>query len=158
MKKSFKFYTQYNQFYIHDKNFESDTSSIDFWDDQSFFQRLAIGKGILGVATQSYGYIKGEIEIIPFPPQTIDFEIFDHVVEVGLEIKSGELQLSDCPNTEIEIKIKIDSGNYRARIYSSNFESVLETDLDHDTDNDFYRIEIWASEDMTRSVLKQYEG
>jgi len=157
MKKSFKFDTQYNQFYIHDKNFEGDTSSINFWSDQSFFQRLAKGKGILGVSTQSYGYIKGEIEIIPFPPKTTDFDAFNHVVEAGIEIKSGELQISDCPNAEIQIKIKIDSGKYRTRIYSSNFESVLETDLAHDTDNDFYRIEVWSSQDMTRKVLKQYK-
>lgn len=157
MKKSFQFDTQYNQFYIQDKNFEGNTSDFDFWSDQSFFQRLAIGQGILGVSTQSYGYIKGEIEIIPFPSETTDFDTYNHVVEAGIEIKSGELQISDCPNSEIKIKIKIDSGKYRVRIYSSNFESVIETDLSHDSDNDFYRIEVWASQEMTRKVLKQYE-
>ena len=41
-------------------------------------------------------------------------------------------------------------------IYSSNLDSVKDYDVPSDTDNDYYRIELWKSDDMERKVLKQY--
>lgn len=157
MNINFNFYTEYNQFYVHDKDYIGDTSNSDFWSDEACRQRLAIEKGVLGIGTQSYGYIKGEIEILLGPSSNIDSDKYDHIVEAGLEIRESEIQISACTDNCSEIRIKINNGKYRVRVYSSNLASVLETDLAHDTDNDYYRIEVWPDENMKRKVLKQYE-
>jgi len=156
MRKKFKFYTEYNQFYIQDKNYSGDTSDSEFWSEKAYNYRLATSNDVLGVGTQSYGNIKGEIEILEKQAINVDFEQYDHIVEAGLEIKHNELQVADCPTNNIEVKIIVNNGKYRVRVYSSNLSSVLEPDLANDIDDDYYRIEVWPDEDMERKVLKQY--
>lgn len=91
------------------------------------------------------------------PNTDADYNKYDHIVEGGINILSGELQILDCPNNHLELSLKVAPGKYRVRVYSSNLESVKETDLPNDSDKDYYRIEIWPSEEMERKVLKQYE-
>lgn len=157
MKYNINFYTQYNQFYIEDKGSNGNTGSSEFWYEEAFFNRLALGSGIIGVGTYSYGNIKGEIEILDKPTEYINFDLYDHIVEGGINIESGELQILDCPNNNIELSLKVKPGKYRIRVYGSNFNSVEQTDLANDTDNDYYKIEIWKSNDMERKVLKQWD-
>lgn len=64
MKQKFNFYTEYNQFYLEDKEKKADTNSSDFWADEAFNSKLAMVHGIVGVGTHSYGNIKCEIEIL----------------------------------------------------------------------------------------------
>lgn len=156
MKYKFNFYTEYRQFYLQDKNSNADTGSINFWTDEAFLGRLALEKGIIGVGTQSYGRIKGEIELVDKPSDDFNYDDYDHIVEGGIYIQSGELQIIDCPNSEVEVTLKLTPGKYRARVYGSDFGSVKEPDLAHDTDNDYYKIEIWPDDNMERKVLKQY--
>ncbi|MCW3162852.1 hypothetical protein [Chryseobacterium oryctis] len=158
-KQYFKFSTQYRQFYIEDKddNEKGNAGLPDFWSEEAFNSRLAMVNGVIGVGTESYGNIKGEIEVLEKPNTNIDYTKYDHVVEGGINISSGELQIKDCPNANLELSLKIDPGKYRVRIYSSNLDSVKDYDLPNDTDDDYYRIELWKSDDMERRVLKQYE-
>lgn len=157
----FKFDTQYNQFYLTSDNGEflnSDLNKGQFLEDfnQSFDERLDIKKNALVIFTQSYGNIKGEIEVLEKPNYDIYYSKYDHIVEGGINIQSGELQILDCPNSHLELSLKVEPAKYRVRVYSSNLSSVKETDSYNDTDNDGYRIEIWKSNDMERKVLKQY--
>lgn len=156
MKKQFKFYTQYGQFYLSSvgKNFETIDRNIDpevF--NEGFNARLIKNENGLIIFTQSYGEVKGEIEVLDKPVASIDLNKYDHVVECGLKIISGELQILSWPGDETEESLKVNAGNYRIRIYSSNFKSVVGDDGD-----DYYRIEIWPSNDMERKVLKQYNN
>jgi hypothetical protein len=75
---------------------------------------------------------------------------YDHIVEGGLALKSGILEILDCPSLSIELKIKIKPGFYRMRVYSSNLNSVI-----GDEGEDYYKIEIWP-DTMERKVLKRY--
>ena len=156
--KQFKFSTEYNQFYLEDGKNENkgDSGSPDFWSEEAFHSRMALEKGIIGVGTQSYGNIKGEIEILEKANGNSDYSKYDHIVEAGIDIPSGELVILDCPNSNLESSLKVAPGKYRVRVYSSNLASVKENDLPNETDNDYYRIEIWPSDDMERKVLKQY--
>jgi hypothetical protein len=156
MKRFFNFYTSYNQFYLGDKGSNGDTGSSNFWNEKAFSDRLALEKGVIGIGIQSWGIVKGEVEILANPPRSIDYESYDHVVEGGINVQSGELQIIDCPNGSLELSLKVDTGKYRIRVYGSNFISVKESDMPNDADNDYYRIEIWKSNDLERKVLKQY--
>jgi len=156
----FNFDTQYNQFYLtsvgKDFNADNNKDMNTFTEDMN--QRLGIEKNALIVFIESYGKVKGDIEILEKPKTNVDLSKYDHIVEGGIDVQSGQLQILDSPHSHIALTINVTPGKYRARIYSSNLASVKETDLPHDTDNDYYHIELWKSDDMERKVLKQYEN
>ena len=112
---------------------------------------MAVGNGILGVGVESYEAFKGTFFLLESKNDQIAYEQFDHIVEGSLKVQSRVLQLLDCPNLNIELKIAIHPGKHRARIYSSYLVSVVEDDGD-----DYYKIELWPDDDLKRSVLKQY--
>lgn len=149
-KQDFKFRTEYHQFYLEDK--DNSEKVKDFWTDEALKERLGLVKGGIAVSTESYGLIKGEIEILEKPNINTDYSKYDHVVEGGINIQSGELQILECPSSHVELSLKVVPGKYRVRVYSSNLKSVIDDDGD-----DYYRIELWKSDDMERKVLKQYE-
>lgn len=156
MKHKFDFYTAYHQFYINDSESTRETDSKDFWNEESGKQRLAIGEGILGILTKSYGHIKGKLEILDKEREIDSLDLYDHVVEAGIEIKSGILQILDCPNSEVEMEVKVVPGFYKIRVYSRNLD-ILENE-DEEEGNDFYNIEIWKDKNLglRKRVLKEY--
>lgn len=153
MNYKLNFYTQYHQFFISDKEAEKRTEEGDFWTELATNLRLAVGEGILGVGLECYGPFKGELVFLDTKNEQKDLDQYDHVVEGGLNVKSGTLQILDCPNFNIELEVEVKPGTYRARIYSSNLSSVVE-----DSGDDFYKIEMWPDRNMERVVLKQYSG
>jgi hypothetical protein len=62
MVHKLNFYTSHCQFYVADKS--SYNTSGDFWSKKNYENRLGVGKGILGVGTESYGPIKGQVDIL----------------------------------------------------------------------------------------------
>lgn len=150
VNNTFDFYTSHHQFYIYDK-FSEDNSS-DFWSDQAYSERLAIGTGLLGISTESYGQIKGEINLLEQDNITFDIGNYDHIVEGSLDINSGVLQILNCPNSCVELELVVTPGIYRVRVYSKNLASYLE----EINENDYYKIEVWPDRYLDRKVLKQF--
>lgn len=150
MKYNLNFYTQYSQFYLTSDNANS-LSPDNPWSEQDYNDRLGSFKNFLSIFTECYGNVKGELDILEKPIKNVDYNKYDHIVEAGINIESGTLQVLDCPNSSVELEIKIPPGKYRVRVYSSNLDSVIDDDGD-----DYYKIEIWLSEDMETRVLKQY--
>ncbi|KOS06198.1 hypothetical protein AM493_09265 [Flavobacterium akiainvivens] len=157
-KYKLDFYSSHNQFYIFDKNCNYDTGSADFWTEEAFVQQMAVSPCGVGVGTYSYGYVRGEVELFNAAQPIRDLAGFDHVVEAGFTITSGALEVMGCMNFDDTVSIEIPNNTYRVRVYGSNFSSVIETDLDHNTDNDFYRVEIWPDTNTERKVFKQHDG
>lgn len=122
-----------------------------FWTNEVFNDRLAIEDGVLGVETERYGHVKREFEVFTASNNNVDLYKYDHIVEAGIEIKSGVIQILDCPSSTIELEVNVAPGIYRARIYSINLNSV-----DGDEGDDYYRVEIWPDTYMERKVLKRY--
>lgn len=150
MKHKLSFYTQYSQFYLTSDNGNS-LAVGNNWDSESYEDRLKQLNNFLVVFTQCYGNVKGELIVLEKPIAVIDYNKYDHIVEAGITVESGVLQVLDCPNSSIELEIKVKPGNYRVRVYSSNLASVLGDDGD-----DYYKIEIWPDDNMERRVLKKY--
>jgi hypothetical protein len=151
MKYNLNFQTQYNQFFICDKSLSQNSISHNFWNEKAHEERLAIENNILGVRTECYGHVKGELIILKEANNIIDYNTYDHIVEGGFEIKTGLLQVLDCPNNSVELEIPLKKGEYRIRIYSSNLLSVKD-----DNGDDYYKIEIWKSDYAERKVLKKF--
>ncbi len=150
-KIQFEFDTSYHQFYIADKNSTRTADSKDFWTDQALSDKLAIGENILGVSTASYGPIKGEITVLKNQPKKRDFSKYDHIVEAGIRVDSGILQIADSPNFHVEKEIELQPGSYRIRIYFSDLDIQ-----DEDEGGDFYSIEIWRSEETEKTIIKMH--
>ena len=87
------FYTSYNQFYIADKDTDADTGADNFWSDEAFVSRFATGNGIIGLRTQCYGSVRGELTVLEKANSEFDLSEFDHIVEGGLKVNSGVLQI-----------------------------------------------------------------
>ncbi|MEO6148834.1 MAG: hypothetical protein ABIP28_01680 [Mucilaginibacter sp.] len=144
------FTTFYNQFYISSDG--SQFMSAD-WDDEAYNDRLVIYINTLVVFTESYGHIQGELDILESENTSIDYSLYDHIVEGGIKVNSGILQFLDCPNSSIELTINLIPGTYRVRIYFSNMAGY---DSDEEESNDRTKIEIWPSTSMERKVLKRF--
>ena len=151
MSYPFAFYTSHCQFYICDKSSPRETGSEDFWTESAFNDRLAIEKGILGVGAECYGPVKGELVLLEVANDRLNFVEYDHTVEAGLEVKSGMIQILDCPTSGVELELKVIPGIYRVRVYSSNLASVI-----GDEGDDFYKVEIWPDKALERRVLKRF--
>lgn len=151
MRYQLDFYTSYGQFYLYDKDSSGKTDSENFLTDDAFNKRLAIEDGILGVLTECYGAVKGELNLLSSPNSSYDPNMYDHIVEGSIVIRSGTLQVLDCPNSNVELEVSIQPGIYRVRVYSSNLSSV-----DGDEGDDYYIIELWNANFDERKVLKQY--
>lgn len=145
------FYTQYSQFYICDKNSTLNTGSVEFWTEKANADRLAIELGILGIATECYGQINCEVLLLDNENFELDLKLYDHVVEAGLSIDSGVIQVLACGSSSVELEINLEPGIYRFRVYSSNLASY-----DGDNGDDFYKIEVWRSSFIDKKVLKRY--
>ncbi|MUV04454.1 hypothetical protein GN157_12110 [Flavobacterium rakeshii] len=158
MTHTFNFSSSHHQFYLEDKEAKGDTGSPNFWTDEAVTSMLAMELGIIGISTYSYGSVKGEITVLQNPVKDIDYSLYDYVAEGGIDISSGELQVVDCFSTGVKLSIKVTPGKYMIRVYGSNFSSVEDFDLENDSDNDYYKIEIWPDDNMERKILKQFKG
>ena len=58
------FWTTHHQFYIADKSSPFRTDSDDFWTTQATDDRLAIEEGLLGIGTECYGPVKGDLQVL----------------------------------------------------------------------------------------------
>jgi hypothetical protein len=153
MEYKLDFYTQYNQFYIcdgRDAILKQDTTD---WSTESYNSRLISRENMLIIFTESYGHIKGEIHILNKKKDIIDYSKYDHIVEGGLALKSSSLQVLNCPNSSVELKVKLEPGYYRVRIYFSN---MVGYNSDEEESSDYTKIEIWPDIYMEQHVLKMY--
>ncbi|WP_299583624.1 hypothetical protein [Mucilaginibacter sp.] len=155
MKFNLDFNTAYNQFYVVDKFLyaDADTGCADFWTDYAFDNRLAVSSGVLGIGIESYGHVIGQLEVLSSENQSVDLNLYDHVVEGYIELESGTLQVLDCPHSAIELETLVQPGPYRVKVYSSN---LANTDIDENEGDDYYKIEIWPGSNKELKVLKKF--
>ena len=142
------FYTEYHQFFIHDKGFPIDPS-YELWTNQAHKDRLAISSGLLSVRTACYGPLKGELILLDKQNHVIDLSEYDHVVEGSIHCESGTLEIIACMSNEPDVSLDVPPDIYRVRIYSSGLNSVV-----GDEGDDFYRLEIWKDSFSERRILK----
>jgi hypothetical protein len=152
MKHQLDFYTDFGQFYLSDKDAPGDTGSEDFWTDGAHNEMLAVEDGVLGVSIKNdEGIVKCELEFLETKSEILDFSEYDHVVEASIIIKSGILQILDCPHSHVELEKTVEIGEYRVRVYSNNLKTAYD-----ENPEDNYKIEIWKAPYSQRVVVKQF--
>jgi hypothetical protein len=147
------FFTKHNQFYICDSAYTSNTGSDAFWTPEAYKDRLGTAYDITGVSIESYGHVKADLEILDSADPQTDFSHYDHVVEAGITIQSGLLQVLNFPDYKSYLKLIITPGKYRIRVYSSGLANV---DPEADEGQDHYKITLWPDSRTDRKVLKQF--
>ncbi|MBX0292062.1 hypothetical protein K3G63_16555 [Hymenobacter sp. HSC-4F20] len=153
MKHTVQFTTSYSQFYIYDRDSPGATDLSEFWSGSAFDDKLAIEDGILGVSIGTYSYVNVTITLLEQRNEVVSFDACDHAVEAILEIKSGTLQILDCPSSTLEYKMSVSPGVYRVRVGSLGLDSIVDSDEEAD---DYYTIELWPEPPSPRQVLKRY--
>ena len=82
-----------------------------------------------------------------------NFDSWDRVVELSLNVSSGQIALVGCPDGPEYGAFhvaKIDPGFYRVRVYSGGQNSVS----DDGNTKDHYLIEIWSQPSSEQAILK----
>lgn len=154
--ENFAFSSFYNQFYILDKNANLESENFNFSDGDIEAMLYKLPEGLV-VFTRTEGNVKGKINVFNDKPSLKNISNFDHIVEGDIEINSGELHIYSWGNFQPEKILKVDKGNYRIRILGSNFNSVKETDMQQESDNDYYEIQIWKSDEKGIKIIKKYQ-
>ncbi|QEC77720.1 hypothetical protein [Mucilaginibacter ginsenosidivorax] len=151
------FFTKDNQFYLCDSAFTGETGDPAFWTSSAYNDRMATAKDrdIVGLSIESFGHVKAQLDILDAASREKDFKKYDHVVEAGLRISSGILEVLDYPDSKIQLKAIVTPGYYRIRVYSYG---LANNDPEADEGTDHYKIELWPSHDFERKVLKQFVG
>ncbi len=147
-----KFFTEYYQFYIQDKNTKSSTDSNIFWTPQASEDKMAVENGLLGISVAKYAEINVQVNIHPQQQTVFNLQDYEHVVEASIDVPSGVLQVLDCTAMQLQLEINVTPGIYTVRSSSANLKTVQ-----GDVGNDFYVIDIFPSEKIERRVLKKYQ-
>jgi hypothetical protein len=146
-----KFFTEYYQFYILDKNSKAETDSQNFWNPQADVAKIAVEEGILGITVGKYAEIEVEVNVLKSQNNERNFDEFEHIAEASVDVPSGVLQIKDCTGFDTILELNLTPGTYAVRCYSAKLSSIK-----GDVGDDFYVLEIWASEKIERKVLKQF--
>ncbi len=147
---NYNIFADYFQFYLQDEDADGDLS--DAWTEQAVTDLLAVAQGTIGVGTRRNMDVPIEVEILESEPIN-SFNDWDQVNECDIEVPSGRIVIAGCTDYFPEAaRIDVQPGNYRARIYYGNLNSVSEDDLDGD---DHYKVVLWLSESQGVRVVKR---
>lgn len=146
-----QFFTEYYQFYIRDKDTKASTDSDNFWTAQASEDKMAVEESLLGISVAKYAEIRVEVNLHKQAPAFESDENYDHIVEATINIFSGIIQIADCTSNSIQLELNIEPGMYTIRSSSANLKTVK-----GDEGDDYYVIDIYASAEKPRTVLKRY--
>lgn len=146
----------HGQFYVEDETLEDPLG----WDIDATFARVA--RDHFGITPAGFvvGTVRhwGDTDIVvdvraeaPTPP----FDTWDHVVECGLAVPSGQITISapETTGTPMVPRIRLAPGQYRAMVFYGALDSVTD-ELDPEGE-DHYRVVLWPGEPREPVVLKR---
>lgn len=145
-------FADYYQFYLQDEDAEGDLS--DSWTEEAVDNLLALAPGTIGVGTVRNMDVPVEVEIRDSEPSS-DFQEWDHVTECSIKVPSGKIVIAGCTDYfQDAARIDVKPGNYRARIYYGDLDSLSWNGLEGD---DHYKVVLWPSDDTSVRVIKRGE-
>lgn len=149
------FYTSYRQFYFVDRDVQGDTGSRDFWTDEALKRGMAVGDGVLGVGTASYGHIRCFFQPSDSEPM-LPVSPWQRVVEASIRITKGRYAILDCPDSIVDYEGTCAPGDYRLRVYGAFLDHLVE-DTAGDDYFDFYWLVLWPAPYSEVRSLKVYD-
>jgi hypothetical protein len=145
------FRTSYHQFYLTDPDSDYDTGR-GFWTDEALKRGLAVGEGVIGVSTASYGHVRCFLEIAESEP-ILPLSPWQRIVEGSIRFTEAGYALI-CPTDQDPIhEGKCRAGWYRLRVYAA-FLDLQVKDTHGDDYFDFYWLVLWRAPESGIRVLK----
>ena len=148
-----RFYTEYRQFYLVDPDANYDTGADTFWTKEAIAHGMAVGGGILGIATASYGHIRLFFEVSDRTP-LLPLSPWEWVVEGSIRISKGRVAVINCTSSQIQIETTVPPGDYRMRVHGAFLSDMVE-DTAGDYYFDFYWHVLWPSPFSAVVVLQE---
>ena len=147
----FTLFADYFQFYLQDEEAAGDLS--DSWTPQATSDLLAVNVGVVGVGTVRNMDVSVALEVRDESPND-DLASWDHVAQCGINLPSGRMVVAGCTDYFPDaLRIPVEPGYYRVRIFYGNLDSLSEDGLDGE---DHYRVVLWPGEPTEPIVVKRY--
>jgi hypothetical protein len=137
-------FADYRQFYIQDE--KVDRSLSDDWTEESVQRLLAFGPGTIAVGTVRSTTVAVTIKLFDKEPDMLrELSTIGQINECDLETSSDTLIVAGCTDFLPDaMRIKVNTGIYRARIYYGNLDELIEDEFDGE---DFYEIHLWPTKE-----------
>jgi hypothetical protein len=152
MKAHVKPYAGYRQFHVSSDPSKGETGEDTFWTADAVRDRLAVGPCTIAVSTDTCGRVPVDVEILD-APSTLPMDGWDHVVEAGIDVSSGRLEISGCPDPEPLQVLDVKPGHYIVRVFSRGLSP--DADDGGDYNGDEYLLQFWLGPERERTVLKR---
>ena len=147
-------YAGYNQFYLISDPKHVGSDDPDFWSKEAYRERLAVAPFTLTIGTDTYGKVPVDIDVLESPSQ-LSLDDWEHVVEASIDISSGTLEVSGCPDSEPLARLEMPQGIYVARVFCRGLSEFPDDGGSYNGDS--YLIHLWRGEHKGRTVLKRFE-
>jgi hypothetical protein len=144
-------YASHHQFYVQDSEPVGSSGDPTFWTKTSSENRMAIGDGILAFGTGSYDVVRIRVEYHQEVPN-LELDLWDHVVEAGLEIRSSYLIVFGCIQSS-GLFFRLRPDHYRVRCCMADL--LLATDSTGDA-GDWYQVQFWPAEPADPKIIKRW--
>lgn len=122
-----------------------ETDDLEFWSDEAMDDKMALNEGIIGVGIDSDTKVSCEIEQFDIQPE-LERVKYEHISEAVIDLKSGNLQILDCPESSVQFEQKVTPGTYRFR--------MLHIGLNED-DEHLCRVEYWSDTNTEKRIIKK---
>jgi hypothetical protein len=145
-------FADYFQFYVQDE--KVDGSLSDDWNQETLDRLLALGPGTITIGTARNMTVPVTIKLFDKEPDMLsELGTIGQINECDLETSSDTLVVAGCTDYLPDaMRIKVNTGIYRARIYYGNLDEISEDGLEGD---DFYEIHLWqTNEKKELKVIK----
>ncbi|MBX2901168.1 MAG: hypothetical protein KF775_16050 [Cyclobacteriaceae bacterium] len=139
-------FADYFQFYIQDEQTDGDLSNS--WTQEAVDRFLALAPGTIGIGTVRNMDVPVTVKLFDREPEIDNgLESVEQINECDIETTSDKLVLAGCTEYFPDaLRIEVNKGIYRARIYYGNLDKLSENGLEGD---DYYEIHLWPTNKLT---------
>lgn len=142
---TFEVLADYNQFFLLDA--EVQPPYPEGITEADIANRFKVAPNLLAIYTSGSSYVSLTIKQLPSAPP-IESELWEHVVELPLELPSGRLAVAGCTDYLPECpEVKIAPGSYSVRIHGRGFGE--------DGKEEYLAI-LWLATGHSLQMLNQY--
>jgi hypothetical protein len=155
LEEEIRLYASHHQFYVQDGKPHGSPDAPTFWTKEASDNRLAIGDGLLGIGTGTYGFVKIRVEQHESEP-LLDLDQWDHVTECDLEVRTNLLLINGCLERS-GLFFKVEPGSYCVRACHANLaQSEQEVPRGWSGDfGDWYLVQFWPSKRLGLRIRKR---
>ena len=144
-------FADYNQFYVQDGGINP--MAPDDWTDQDVESRAKVADYVVVVCPIRNTTVPVEIELFSTAPM-VDDVAADHVVECGLSLPTGHLQIFECTGVAV-LNWQVEPGTYDVRLLYFGLGTLSHDGLDG---ADRYLVQVWPGKSRGLSVIRKWRS